>query len=494
MKNIIKRKKIDPGWNFDNSYSRLPNTLYSVVRPTPVKSPQLLIINEDLCKNIGLNFSNISKDKLSDIFSGNKILDGSKNISQAYAGHQFGNFTMLGDGRASMIGEHITPKNVRIDIQLKGSGITPYSRGGDGRAALGPMLREYLISEAMYGLKIPTTRSLALVSTGEFVRRENLLDGAILTRTASSHLRIGTFQYLNMQNDIKTLKKLVTYSLKRHYPEVTVVKNEAITLLKCVINKQIDLVINWMRVGFIHSVCNTDNITISGETIDYGPCAFMNSYNPSTSFSSIDIQGRYSFGNQPLICHWNLSRFAESLIPILDDNEKKSLLIGREIIDEFNLNFKDKYNEMMVKKLGFLKKGEKNIHLMNELIKWMQSNKADYTNTFNSIDSDEKINDKIYQKDSFLKIKNKWKDLILISNFKMDNCKKLMKKNNPIVIPRNHKVELAITNIVKEKDFTVFNKILKTLKNPYKKHPDNDFLINPPRIEEDVCFKTFCGT
>ena len=298
------------GWHFDNSYSKLSKTFKEDIKPTPVHEPELVILNEELAKNLNLNFSGIDKKKLAEIFSGNSLPDGTNSIAQAYAGHQFGHFTMLGDGRAVLLGEHLINKKQRIDIQFKGSGRTSFSRGGDGRAALGPMLREYIISEAINALNIPTTRSLAVVKTGEKVVRENLLNGAILTRVASSHIRVGTFQYIAATQNTEDLNTLVDYTIDRHYPEIKSSKNKALDLLSLVMERQCQLVINWMRVGFIHGVMNTDNMAISGETIDYGPCAFMDQYDPKTVFSSIDKFGRYAFSNQPPITKWNLARFA----------------------------------------------------------------------------------------------------------------------------------------------------------------------------------------
>ncbi|SVC24313.1 uncharacterized protein METZ01_LOCUS277167, partial [marine metagenome] len=335
------------GWKFDNSYISLPNILMTKINPTRVKFPKLVILNHDLAKDLNLDFNYINENKLASVFAGNELPKGAESIAQAYAGHQFGYFTMLGDGRAILLGEHINSKKNRFDIQFKGSGKTPYSRNGDGKAALGPMLREYLFSEAMYGLTIPTTRSLAVVTTGEEVMREKNLQGAILTRVASSHIRVGTFQYLTMKGDINTLKKLVDYTINRHYSNLTKKENPAITLLEGLIEKQISLIVNWMRVGFIHGVMNTDNVALSGETIDYGPCAFMDFYNPKTVFSSIDHQGRYSFANQEIICHWNVSRFAETLIPLLDDNEDMAIKIGTKIINKFSDKFKYKWISMM---------------------------------------------------------------------------------------------------------------------------------------------------
>ena len=318
---ISKISKI--GWRFDNTYSKLPDTMLSRLAPIPVKKPKLVILNHSLSKELGLDFSTTNEENLALMFAGNLLPEGSESIAQAYAGHQFGYFTMLGDGRAIVIGEHLSKNNKRFDIQFKGSGKTPFSRNGDGRAALGPMLREYIISEAMHGLKIPTTRSLAVVKTGENVIRETPLSGAILTRVATSHIRVGTFQYVTMMGEEKNLKTLVDYTIGRHYPNIKDSNTPALDLLKIVIEKQTKLVTNWMRVGFIHGVMNTDNMAISGETIDYGPCAFMDTYDPETVFSSIDQHGRYAYFNQPGITKWNLARFAETLIPLIDNNKIK---------------------------------------------------------------------------------------------------------------------------------------------------------------------------
>ena len=300
-------------WNFNNTYFNLPKFFKEDINPVPVKNPELVILNNDLATELNLDFSKVSKKKLSEIFSGNILPAGSNSIAQAYAGHQFGHFTMLGDGRAVLLGEHTTELNKKYDIQFKGSGKTAFSRSGDGRAALGPMLREYIISEAMNALKIPTTRSLAVVKTGEEVIRDKILQGAVLTRVAASHIRVGTFQYISARQNMEELKILLNYTLDRHYPAIQNSKNKSVDFLNILIEKQCDLVVDWMRVGFIHGVMNTDNMTISGETIDYGPCAFMDTYDPKTVFSSIDKMGRYAYCNQPVMTKWNLSRFALSL-------------------------------------------------------------------------------------------------------------------------------------------------------------------------------------
>ncbi|MDB2474387.1 YdiU family protein, partial [bacterium] len=335
------------GWHFDNTYSKLSNTFKEDIKPTPVHDPQLIVLNDQLAKELNLDFSKTTKKNLSLIFSGNILPEGSNTIAQAYAGHQFGHFTMLGDGRALLLGEHLVNKKNRFDIQFKGSGRTSFSRTGDGRAALGPMLREYIISEAIHALNIPTTRSLAVVKSGEKIVREKLLPGAVLTRVASSHIRVGTFQYIAAKQNINDLNILVEYTIQRHFPEILTSQNKALDLLDLVMNRQCQLIVDWMRVGFIHGVMNTDNVLISGETIDYGPCAFMDFYDPKTVFSSIDKLGRYSFSNQPPITKWNLSRFAECLIPIINKDENKAINIVTKIIDNFQNIYETKWLNMM---------------------------------------------------------------------------------------------------------------------------------------------------
>ena len=370
------------GWRFDNTYLKLPSSMLTKLTPTPVKAPELVILNHSLSKDLGLDFSNISDKNLAPFFSGNQLPEGSDTIAQAYAGHQFGHFTLLGDGRAIVMGEHLSKNNKRFDIQFKGSGKTPYSRNGDVRAALGPMLREYIISEGMHGLGIPTTRSLAVVKTGERVMRETPLHGAVLTRVAESHIRVGTFQYAVIAEDKKDLKALFDYTIDRHYPHIKDSKTPALDLLKIVIEKQTKLVVDWMRGGFIHGVMNTDNMAISGETIDYGPCAFMDTYDPETVFSSIDQYGRYAFFNQPGITKWNLARFAECLIPLINDDKNTGVKIATEIVNSFSEIYRKKWFDMMRKKLGLIGEKIKDEKLIMDLLTWMHKNKADYTNTF----------------------------------------------------------------------------------------------------------------
>ena len=478
------------GWHFDNSYSKLSKTFKEDIKPTPVHEPELVILNEELAKNLNLNFSGIDKKKLAEIFSGNSLPDGTNSIAQAYAGHQFGHFTMLGDGRAVLLGEHIDNKNQRFDIQFKGSGRTSFSRGGDGRAALGPMLREYIISEAINALNIPTTRSLAVVKTGEKVVRENLLNGAILTRVASSHIRVGTFQYIAATQNLEDLNTLVDYTIDRHYPEIKSSKNKALDLLSLVMEKQCQLVINWMRVGFIHGVMNTDNMAISGETIDYGPCAFMDQYDPKTVFSSIDKFGRYAFSNQPPITKWNLARFAECLIPLIDKNEDTAIKLATDLIDNFQNIYEDKWLNMMRDKLGLFGEDKNDKKLINDLFNWMEKNKADYTNTFchlMGINSDE-----VYKNVEFVNWKNEWKKRSELNNSTKEKQSKLMKSNNPIVIPRNHKVEEALAEADKG-SLDKMKKLLAILKNPYD-NQNNIQEYQTPAPSNNEKYQTFCGT
>ena len=480
------------GWRFDNSYSKLPESFISKTTPTPVKSPKLIILNDKLAKELNLNFSLLDKKKLSDLFSGNSLPEGSNAISQAYAGHQFGHFTMLGDGRAVLMGEHISKNNERFDIQFKGSGKTPFSRNGDGRAVLGPMLREYVISEAMHALKIPTTRSLAVVKTGEQVVRENILQGAILTRVASSHLRVGTFQYITARQNQSELKELIDYTINRHYPNIKQSKNQAVDLLKVLMEKQIDLVINWMRVGFIHGVMNTDNMTISGETIDYGPCAFMDTYDPQTVFSSIDEFGRYAYFNQPSITKWNLARFAECLVPLIDDDKDKAINFATEIINSFEKNYEKKWLNMMRDKLGLYGEEPEDQVLILDLLTWMHQYKVDYTNTFCFLMNIKIKNDEVYNNENFLLWKKRWEERLKLNNNSSEKYLKLMKSVNPQIIPRNHKVEEAL-EASNNDDFTKLKELIKVLENPYQTQKNINNYQSPAYLDNQK-YQTFCGT
>jgi len=488
---ILEISKI--GWRFDNSYARLPEIMLSRLAPIPVRIPKLIILNHTLSKELGLDFSTIADEDIASIFSGNLLPKGSETFAQAYAGHQFGYFTMLGDGRAIVMGEHLTPNNKRVDIQFKGSGRTPYARGGDGRAALGPMLREYIISEAMYGLGIPTTRSLAVVKTGENVIRETTLPGAILTRVATSHIRVGTFQYVAMRGDIPTLKALVDYTIDRHYPNLKDTNNPALALLKIVKDKQIELITNWMRVGFIHGVMNTDNTAISGETIDYGPCAFMDTYNPETVFSSIDNQGRYAYVNQPPIIHWNLLRFAETLLPLIHDKKDQAIKIVEETINSFSIDYKKHWLEMMRKKLGLFREEKDDETLITTLLSWMHKKKVDYTNTFCSLTKEDLLKDKLFEDSIFLNWHKQWQTRLTKNKKPIELSLNLMRATNPLIIPRNYKVEEALETATIKGDLVPMNNLLDVLKNPYDDKLEITAYQKPPPPSEHV-YQTFCGT
>ncbi len=483
--------KNNVNWNFDNSYSRLSNSFKEHIEPVAVKNPELVLINQDLAKELNLDFSENDKDELASLFSGNILPEGSNAIAQAYAGHQFGHFTMLGDGRAVLIGEHLTKNNKRYDIQFKGSGKTAFSRNGDGRAALGPMIREYIISEAMHNLNIPTTRSLAVTKTGETIMRDTPLQGAILTRVASSHIRVGTFQYFAARDNKDELEILLDYVIDRHYPELKNSKDKALDLLRVLIDKQIDLVVNWMRVGFIHGVMNTDNMTISGETIDYGPCAFMDTYDPKTVFSSIDKMGRYAYCNQPAITKWNLSRFAECLIPLIHENDEVAIKSATELIDTFGEKYEEKWLDMMRKKLGLLGIDNKDKFLIIDLLTWMHQKKVDYTNTFCHLMNLNTDKDENFEDQNFKNWKKRWHERSSKNNNTPVKHIELMRKVNPIFIPRNHKVEEAINN-ANEGDLDSINQITNILNKPYSNQKDLYEYQKPSNLNRN--YKTFCGT
>ena len=486
MKNNVSLS--DSGWNLQSSYTQISDKLFSELKPDAVTNPSTVIVNNELAEKLGLNLKGISEEDLSNLFSGNLLPHGSKPFAQAYAGHQFGQFTILGDGRAHIVGEQVTPDGEIFDIQYKGSGRTPYSRGGDGKAALGPMLREYLISEAMYYLGIPTTRSLAVVETGEKVYREVPLKGSILTRVASSHIRIGTFQFLAAHKDYEGMKSLLDFSIKRHFSNLKFSENLAIEFIKAVMQKQINLIVEWMRVGFIHGVMNTDNSTISGETIDYGPCAFMDHYDANTVFSSIDTQGRYSFANQPSIIQWNLVRLAECLLPLIDKDEKRSIEIAQNLINTFSSLFKDKWLQMMKKKLGIKDQSEDDEELINNLIKWMQQKKPDFTNTFCNLMNYDHADDEEFEDDEFNNWKREWKKRVESKEY-LD----VMISCNPTLIPRNYLVEEALSEAETDGKFDKFNELNEIISSPYQLKKVNIKYLETPS-KTNIPYKTFCGT
>ena len=486
--NIQKTNKI--AWHFNHSYTKLPKDFFVEQLPVKVSNPKLILLNEPLLKALGLDKEALSPEAWGNIFSGNELPEKAHPIAEAYAGHQFGHFALLGDGRAVLLGEHITPEGNHFDIQFKGSGQTPYSRRGDGRAALGPMLREFIISEAMNALKIPTTRSLAVVTTGESVMRDEVLPGAILTRVAKSHIRVGTFQFASTLNDTNKLKALADYTIDRHYPECKAKDNPYLAFLNAVIERQALLISQWMHVGFIHGVMNTDNMSISGETIDYGPCAFMDRYHPETVFSSIDRQGRYAYSNQPPIAQWNLARFAETLIPLIDHNADKSIELASQSVNDFSGQFQTAWLKGMRQKLGLFNEEESDIELINELLALMQKNRADYTLTFRHLSSDAILKDAIFKDASFKVWYKNWLHCIQKQKEGEESSRLKMLNHNPAVIPRNHLVEKALSLAVVDQDYKFLNDFIAALLKPYE---DSQVFCEPP-IEEDKSYKTFCGT
>jgi len=479
---------------FKNTYAQLNSKFYSKVYPTAVKRPQLIQFNYQLADELGINFQDVSSCELAEIFSGNKILEGSKPIALVYAGHQFGHFvSQLGDGRAILLGEVINKNGELRDIQLKGSGRTPYSRQGDGRAALGPVIREYIISEALHNLRIRTTRSLAIITTGENVFRETILPGAILTRVAASHIRIGTFEYFSAQQDTEALKILTDYALDRHYPEIKRTPNPYYSFLKEVMKSQILLIVDWMRVGFIHGVMNTDNISISGETIDYGPCAFMDYYHSEKVFSAIDYYGRYGFGNQVNIGLWNIIKLYQALLPILNVNTNVD-----DLILLFTSTFNQKWLEMIGKKIGIVLIKEEDQKLIQNLLNIMQENEMDYTLTFRYLFY--AVNNDSWPYEDFFNVPvpfkdwvEKWRIRFQEQGIETRKLLKIMSQVNPVYIPRNHNIERVIKAANTHNDFAEMKKLIRILSTPYKEHQALIEYMKPPLPDERVS-KTFCGT
>jgi uncharacterized protein YdiU (UPF0061 family) len=485
--------KMEIGWNLDNSYASLPKSFFTHHNPTPVRSPKLIILNDPFATSLGLNAEALQSDDGAAVLAGNQIPEGALPLAQAYAGHQFGHFTMLGDGRALLIGEQITPSGERFDIQLKGAGRTPYSRGGDGRAALGPMLREYIISEAMHALGIPTTRSLAVVTTGESVIRETDLPGAILTRVAASHLRVGTFQYVANWGTVEDLRILADYTLQRHFPDVDAIENRYLLLLQEVIKRQAALIAKWQLVGFIHGVMNTDNMTISGETIDYGPCAFMDTYDPATVFSSIDRQGRYAYANQPPIAGWNLARFAETLLPLLHDDQKQAVELAQDAISDFIELYYRNWLEGMRAKLGIFNEEKEDESLIEGLLSMMEKHQADYTNTFQALTFDRLEDTVLFDSPEFVQWHELWQARLVRQQEPKESSHQLMRDSNPAVIPRNHRVEEALEAAVNEEDYSVMEQLLDVLSSPYAHSPEQaDYCTLPAKSAGP--YRTFCGT
>ena len=493
--------RADGGFQFDNSYTRLPEHFYARLAPTRVAAPNLVRINAALAASLGLDPAMLASPAGLAMLSGNLVPDGAASVALAYAGHQFGHFTpQLGDGRAILLGEVVGQDGARRDIQLKGAGRTPFSRGGDGRAALGPVLREYLVSEAMAALGVPTTRALAAVTTGEAVRRETMLPGAVLTRVAASHLRVGTFQYFAARGDVAAVRALADYAIARHDPDAASDESPYRAFLAGVVARQAALVARWLLVGFIHGVMNTDNMTISGETIDYGPCAFMDAYDPATVFSSIDRNARYAYGNQPRIAYWNLARLAETLLPLLADNENAAVEIAQEVLTGFGPAFEAVYFGGLRRKLGLATAREEDPVLAQDLLKTMAENQADFTLTFRHLsaaalgpDGDAAVRDLFTDRTAYDAWAVRWRARLAMEEIRPEARSTAMRAANPAFIPRNHLVETALAAAVEHSDFAPFEKFLGILARPFDDQPENESYTQPPPLS-DATYRTFCGT
>jgi serine/tyrosine/threonine adenylyltransferase len=486
---------------FSNSYARLPERFFARLAPTPAARPRLIEFNESLASELGVDAKGVQQDELAAVFAGNVTPPGAEPIAMAYAGHQFGSFVpQLGDGRAILLGEVLDRNGGRRDVQLKGAGRTPFSRRGDGRAALGPILREYLVSEAMHALGIPTTRALAAVSTGEPVYRDRPLPGAVLTRVASSHIRVGTFQYFAARGDLEAIERLSDYVIDRHFPEARDAERPRLALIQAVVERQALLIARWMHLGFIHGVMNTDNTALSGETIDFGPCAFMDSYDPATAFSAIDEFGRYAYANQPNIAQWNLARFAETLLPLVDPNPERAVELASEAISAFLPRYQEHWLAGMREKLGISGHEDSDLDLVRDLLRAMHENAADFTLTFRRLcaaaadetaDADARglfANPGAY--DSWAM---RWRSRLAIDGRGPNERAKAMRAVNPAFIPRNHRVEQALDAAIDNADFSPFADLLTILSRPYDDQPAFAEYANPPKTGERV-FRTFCGT
>ncbi len=484
-------------FNFDNTYAAQLEGFYTPWKGSQVPAPKLIKLNSALATELGLDVTGI--ENTAEFFSGNQLIKGASPLAQVYAGHQFGHFaSQLGDGRALLLGEVVSRDGRRFDIQLKGSGRTPYSRGGDGKSALGPVLREYIMSEAMHVLGIPTTRALAAVSTGEMVMRTEPLPGAVFTRVASSHIRVGTFEYFAAQGEQEKVRQLADYTIVRHYPELNESTTIYLDLLKAVSEAQAKLIAKWMAVGFIHGVMNTDNMTISGETIDYGPCAFMDHYALDTVFSSIDKQGRYAYQNQPMIGQWNLARLAEALLPLIHAESQTAVEMATEVLNDFPQHYHSYWLQEMRNKLGLTSKENDDMQLMNDLLASLQGQQVDYTQLFRQLvkviesDSDE-VFDLFADSTRFKQWLPLWRARLQRDEFSSDKCTQLMLNTNPIYIPRNHKVEEALELAVREQDYTLFDKLHEVLSDPYVEKQEHQAYA-APAPKEFGPYQTFCGT
>lgn len=494
-----------PSFSFDNSYCRLPEQFYRRCLPAAVHQPSLIRINEPLAAELGIITAGMDEGGLAQLFSGNQLPEGADPIAAVYAGHQFGGFNpQLGDGRAILLGEVLDIQGRRFDIQLKGAGRTPWSRGGDGRSPLGPVLREYLVSEAMHALGVPTTRALAAVTTGEMVFRDKSLPGAILTRVAASHIRVGTFQFFAARREHEALRVLADHVIERHYPQAAGSPNPYLALLKGVVERQASLIASWMSVGFVHGVMNTDNVTVSGETIDFGPCAFLDVYDPATVFSSIDTGGRYAYQMQPAIAQWNMARFAETLLPLLSEDEEFAVTLATDQIKAFVPVYQQAWLTKMRAKLGLFSEHADDEALIEQLLTVMKKNRVDFTRLFRSLC--DAVFDPLQDNQCRALFASgqdwdgwavRWQERLQQPEEQEQGRAEMrsqqMRSHNPSVIPRNHRIEHCIENAVERQDFTDFHRLMEILSNPYDDHPEEDDWLGPPPPSESVC-TTFCGT
>jgi uncharacterized protein YdiU (UPF0061 family) len=481
------------GWRLEHTFAGLPALFHSAARPTPVRDPQFVVFNRPLAEALGLNADVLDSPDGAAIFSGNILPEGARPLAQAYAGHQFGHFTTLGDGRAILLGEQITPEGARVDIQLKGAGTTVYSRRGDGRAALGPMLRELIVSEAMFALGIPSTRSLAVVSTGEPVHRERVLPGAVLTRVAASHLRVGTFEWAAAHKDPAALRALADYTITRHYPDVADAPHPPLALFDAIAERQAALVAQWQLVGFVHGVMNTDNMSIAGETIDYGPCAFMDRYDPATVFSSIDSQGRYAYGNQPAIAQWNLARLAEAMLPLFDDERSRAVERATASIERFPHRFAHYWLAGMRGKLGLFAETADDAALAESLLAWMQESRADFSATFRTLATPGAAAALTSRDAAFRDWHAQWQARLDRQLQSRDDATALMQRCNPAVIARNHKVEEALAAASERGDLEPMEQLLDALRHPYDDARARPEFSSAPETGTPG-YRTFCGT
>jgi uncharacterized protein YdiU (UPF0061 family) len=481
-------------FDFDNTYARELDGMYATQEPRPVTDPALVVLNRELADELGVDGDALAAADGVAVLAGNRLPEGATPIAQAYAGHQFGSLTpQLGDGRAVILGEHVTPDGSRVDIALKGSGRTPFSRGGDGRAALGPALREHVMGEAMHALGIPTTRSLAVVTTGESIFRDAAVPGAILTRVASSHLRIGTFQFFAVRQRWDLVARLVDYALARHDPEQTTAEVPALALLHGVAERQASLVAQWMHVGFIHGVMNTDNMTVSGETIDFGPCAFLEAHDPDTVFSSIDHGGRYAYGNQPSIARWNLARLAEALLPLIDPDTDRAIELAMEIVDGFEARFQERWLEGARAKLGLTVATDDDRRLAEDWLRLLHTHRIDHTLGWRHL-ADEarlrKLFDQTVLLDAWLQ---RW-HARLDHDGSADDVGERLRRANPILVPRNHHVEAALGAAVDDGDLAPFERLLAAVGDPFVEHERYADLAEPAPEGFTEGYRTYCGT